>query len=456
MITDNRTSPVDVTQHLAELVMTTWNRPRTDDEALIAKCALLDWTGVTVAGYGSDIVRSLAAAIGARTPSRSEAPHTIARLLATSGHVLDYDDVLSPIGHPGNTVFPAALAVSASVGVSGTALIDSIVAAIEVEARIGDLLGEEHYARGFHSTATIGIFGAAVVAALLSGADRDDVVASIRLAALSAAGLKSAFGSWGKSLQVGHAVSEGVLAGSLVRSGAVLERDTFAGPQGFLDTHLGQADLGRLRSPSESALAELIFKYHASCFGTHSAIDGALTLVPPGDLENLVAVELHISPKHVGMCDLPHASTALEAKFSLAYAVAIALRFRAVDLETLTDATVGEPEVRRLASKISLHVDRGGSFSRTRVVARFADGTTKEANVDSFQAARGRDIAEVQWPRLIDKARSLLTPWLRPVDQEALLAAIGDLEAMESIEQLADTMLDQLGDSSIGAKESHV
>src|SRR5213079_1320405 len=79
---------------------------------------------------------------------------------------------------------------------------------------------------GWHPTAVCGVVGAAVAAAALLGADREQAE---RLALLQAAGLQSAFGSDGKSLQVGLAAAAGVRAARLAEAGATASREVVAG-----------------------------------------------------------------------------------------------------------------------------------------------------------------------------------------------------------------------------------
>ena len=73
------------------------------------------------------------------------------------------------------------------------------------------------YDNGWHPTAVCGGVGAAVAAAELLGAPRTDAIA---IALLRASGMRAAFGSQGKSLQVGLAAASGVAAARLAAAGA--------------------------------------------------------------------------------------------------------------------------------------------------------------------------------------------------------------------------------------------
>src|SRR5206468_3663609 len=87
--------------------------------------------------------------------------------------------------------------------------------------------------RGWHPTAVCGVVGAAVAAARLIGLDSEQTGRATRLSLLRAAGLRAAFGSDGKSLQVGMAAAEGVLAARLAQAGAGAPDAVIAQPDGF-------------------------------------------------------------------------------------------------------------------------------------------------------------------------------------------------------------------------------
>jgi 2-methylcitrate dehydratase PrpD len=72
-----------------------------------------------------------------------------------------------------------------------------------------------HYDRGFHSTGTLGAFGAAAAAGLLLGLDEDQMTVALGLAGTQAAGLKAMFGTMAKPFHAGKAAANGVLAARL-------------------------------------------------------------------------------------------------------------------------------------------------------------------------------------------------------------------------------------------------
>lgn len=78
--------------------------------------------------------------------------------------------------------------------------------------RVGLVLGNGHHNRGFHQTATAGAFGAAIAAGRLMSLTRDQMRMAIGLCSSRASGLKSQFGTMGKTLNAGIAAAIGIEA----------------------------------------------------------------------------------------------------------------------------------------------------------------------------------------------------------------------------------------------------
>src|SRR3954453_2316208 len=178
------------------------------------RAAFTDWLACASRGFEEPAARAASAA----------GDPVVA--LGTAGHVLDFDDTyppgIAPLRAP---VAPAAL----SVGAHERATVGEVLAAYaDGFQAMGALAAAGHpalYDRGWHPTAVCGAVGAAVAAARLLGADTGSAAA---LAALRAGGLRAAFGSDGKSIQVGLAAATGVAAARLARAGARVPADRVA------------------------------------------------------------------------------------------------------------------------------------------------------------------------------------------------------------------------------------
>ena len=89
-------------------------------------------------------------------------------LNAVSANLLDYDDTHLPtVIHPAAPVAPPVLALAERQRATGADVLLALLLGVEVACRIGNAVSPQHYARGWHITATCGVFGAAAAAAKL-------------------------------------------------------------------------------------------------------------------------------------------------------------------------------------------------------------------------------------------------------------------------------------------------
>lgn len=207
----------------------------------IAAQCFLDWAGVAIAGRGEPLVakvRDLALFEGG-APQATIVGHgarlsvsQAALVNGTMGHALDYDDV-NMIGHPSAPVVPGVLALAEHLGSGGRDALTAFVAGYEIESRIGAFMGASHYARGWHSTATLGSFGAAAAAGWVLRLHAGQFRHAFGIAGTLAAGLKASFGTMAKPLHAGHAAQTGVRAALLASRGFEANNNILEAPQGF-------------------------------------------------------------------------------------------------------------------------------------------------------------------------------------------------------------------------------
>src|SRR4029079_4748188 len=116
-------------------------------------------------------------------------------------------------------ILPAVLATAEALGRSGMDVLRAFIAGYDAAGFVGSLVMRSHYERGFHSTATVGSFGAAAAAGLLLDLDEAQMAVAFGLAGTQAAGLKSMFGTMAKPFHAGRAAANGVLAAPLAGRG---------------------------------------------------------------------------------------------------------------------------------------------------------------------------------------------------------------------------------------------
>jgi len=438
------------TRMLARWVAGVDNHGVSDSAFAWATHAVLDWLAVTIAGSSEPLVRLLRDEYGTAQPGRAvvcdarRAGSLQAALInGAAGHALDFDDVAARMhGHPSAPVMPAALALAQMCRANGRDFLRAIVVGHEVQAQIGDMLGKSHYARGFHATGTIGTFGSAAAAASLLGLDGERSAHALGLAAAQAAGLKSMFGTMAKPLHAGKAAMNGLMAAQLAARGFTANTEALEGFQGFAWT---QADavvpLQTINTRDGFAIEQTLFKYHAACYLTHSAIEAVCALRQQHDLDldAMQALELGVSHGHLSVCDITEPRTGLNVKFSIRQLALLALDGAdTAALALYTDRTALDP--RYVAARARVHVvptdDLPGPHAAV-VTLHTRDGRTlvAKANVGVPAADTG-----AQWQRLADKARTLVTPILGKTKFERLLAKVTALVSAPSVATLMEAV----------------
>jgi 2-methylcitrate dehydratase PrpD len=320
--------------------------------------ALLDWLAC--------------AARGAREPAAVAARATGDGLLervaaaGTAGHVLDFDDTYAPgLAHLSAATAPAAVVLGAELGADVGAVLAAYAAGFEAMGALARACHPALYDGGWHPTAVCGTAGAAVAAAHLLALDRERTRTAIALALLRAGGLRAAFGSDGKALQVGLAATAGVQAARLAAAGARADGEAIIGDRAGFAEAFGVATSGAMLDrllDAGGAIEENWIKAHPCCLQTHASIDAALAfaaaLGAPGAAaapgpRALIAVAVHPLSRQAAALDAVR--DGLEAKFSIPYLTAYALLRGAPAVEAFDGV---DPAAAAFGARIAVRTDR--------------------------------------------------------------------------------------------------
>jgi len=445
-----QTQPQDrrITRALADHAMALTFDALPEDVVEVAKHCLLDWIGVTLAGLKEPLTRILidqvAADGGAAQASLvgdgRKVNMTQAALVNGSGsHALDFDDVQERLhGHPSAPVAPVVLALAEMNGSSGRDVLAAFVAGVEVECRINPFMGDSHYERGWHSTATIGTFGAAVGAAHMRGFDGGKCALAMGVAGTQAAGLRSMFGTMCKPLHAGKAAQNGLFAAQLVERGFTSRPDVLERPLGFAATQSDGADFGAgLAGLGEGfEVRDVLFKYHAACHGVHATIEAlrAVRAKAGFDPDAVDRVEVFVQDEYMNICGIETPETGLEGKFSLRYCAALALAGADTALvETYSDANVKDPALVALMAKVSVTARPEMEMKTAEVVVHMKDGVVHREAYDA--GIPDRDLPR-QWDKLSVKFRSCAEPVIGKEKTDAVIEAVRVLDKAKDIAAL--------------------
>ena len=372
------------------------------------------------------------------------APAAVAAVNAALVHTLDFDDThVGASIHVTAPVVPAALAAAQFARADGATTIAAVVAGMEVMTRLGRaLVPPRHYARGYHPTATTGVFGAAAAAARALGLDARQTETAFGIALSSAAGTLQfhANGAWTKRLQVGLAAEAGVRAALLARRGFTGAADPIEGERGLLrvfsdgpDPACATAGLGRVWETLAIGV-----KPYPACRFAHAAVDGLLEIAGTVGLgreasARVDAIEVGLSHKALAAVAEPetrkrHASNIVDAQFSIYFLAAAALRTGGVRWDDYP-RLLGDAEIDALADRVRAVHDgdveaRYPAAMAARVTVRFADGGSAERFVPepSGEPSRFPAVEELR-----AKAMTLAAPVLGEAAARAFCATALEL-----------------------------
>jgi 2-methylcitrate dehydratase PrpD len=335
----------------------------------VAKSGFTDCFGVMIAGAREPVVplvdRELAGADGSALasliPSLERRNVEDAALVnGVAAHVLDYDDVTLD-GHPSAVLVPAILAQGEALGSSGAEMLAAYAAGYEVWAELRACEPVPLHQKGWHPTAVRGTIAAAAACAKLRRLGAQDTSTALAIAASMAGGLVANFGTLTKCFQVGRAAQSGVIAARLAQAGMTASPDALEHRSGFLAAFSpgGQPDLSRSLDADKKewhlVRQGLNLKRYPICYATHRAIDAAVDLATRHDLKPADVDRVRVSTGAMQMLMLrsEHPQTALEAKFSMQFAMASSLVARSVGLSQLSDEFVRSPPIQSLMPRVS-------------------------------------------------------------------------------------------------------
>ncbi|WP_092808246.1 MmgE/PrpD family protein [Rhodococcus globerulus] len=414
----------------------------------LAKQCVLDTLGVGIAGASQPICNLTWDVLGgdggggqsAIWGTGRRASGTVAAMVnGIAAHALDYDDMHMAAmgGHPSAPLLPAVLAAAQESHASGADTLTAFVAGFETQCRIGLAVAPTHYHRGFHTTATIGTFGAAAGTARLLHLEAASIDHALGIAALSASGLKVMFGSMGKPLQVGRAAASGLLAARLAERGVAGAPDALVHPQGFAATHADEFDDSAVRTPFGSPwhIVDVLFKSHASCFGTHASIEAVLHLRDRFPLDAVDEIEVRVPAEQLTVCAISHPHNGLEGKFSISFTAALALLRGTADESQFTDDSVADPVLIQLASKVRVVIDNDLPPLGAHVTVTSRGHEPESLTIDAGTRAWSHDPTE-QDQRLQAKFRGLVAPVLGNTSTDALIELVTNLDELDDINSL--------------------
>ncbi|MCB2008635.1 MAG: MmgE/PrpD family protein [Rhodoferax sp.] len=412
----------------------------------LAREAFIDLLGVMLAGAGEPVVPILKAVTAGDTAGppcsllldagQRRSATAAALVNGTAAHALDFDDVQFN-AHPSTVLVPAILAEAERSGASGLKALQAYVLGYEVWGELHSREKNSYHDKGWHPTAVMGPMAATAAAAFLRGLDAGATRVALSLAASFTGGVVANFGSMAKPMHAGRAASSAIHAVNLAEAGFTAGEDGIGAPDGLLAALSPHGSVNRdaatgLGSRWFSTTTPLIFKKYPVCFSSHRPIDAILDLARDHKLraQDVAQVDVAVRGTQARVLRFERPQTALEAKFSMQFAVACALLRGRVGLVDLDDAFVAGDAVQSMFGKVRfthlpLNAD-GSPPLADRVVLTTVDGRV----LDSGELARAKPHTRLK-EKFLDCCEA--GGFKRG---EALFSALSTLETLPDMRQL--------------------
>ncbi len=300
---------------------------------------------------------------------RGYAPPAAAFFNGSLAHCLDFDDTHARASiHPSAPIVPAALAAAEMASASGPDCVAAITAGYEVQIRLSLALGPSaHYARGYHPTATCGVFGAAAAAGRILGLSEEALVHAFGLCGSQAAGSMQFLtdGAWNKPFHVGYAAMSGLIAASLAHEGFRGAADAIEGSAGFLASYAPDPnpDEAVRKLGEEWETLDIAVKPYPSCRYGHAAMDALIALRTEHGLDADAVESVRVGLPRTGWRligdpepEKQNPRNYVDGQFSMPFVAAVALCEGGMSWDSYA-AHLEDPRTRSLCRRISSVVD---------------------------------------------------------------------------------------------------
>jgi 2-methylcitrate dehydratase PrpD len=291
-------------------------------------------------------------------------PPTAALVNGVAGHCLDFDPISVAVsGFLGSalTASLTALAEDRDEGYPGADVLTAYILGWEAAAAIARGINPLHYAKGWHPTATLSGFAAAMACSRLLGLNPEQTAMALGVAVSEASGVKTMIGNMTNAFHVGKAARNGIVDAQLAASGFTAHPAALEADQGFLNLFQGPGSydagticdtLGQQWDLTDPGPA---FKIYPCCGLVHTGIEAAIALrrehrLSTADIRAVRVMVHEYVPRVMRVREPDHGYA---GKFSIPYCIAAALRDGGVTLATFERV---DPELVELSRRVEVVV----------------------------------------------------------------------------------------------------
>ncbi|TCP23763.1 2-methylcitrate dehydratase PrpD [Scopulibacillus darangshiensis] len=343
-----------------------------------------------------------------------------------SAHALDLDDVHSEIrGHPSAVILSLLLSLTEQHRKTNR-FYEAYLIGIEMMTRVSRLLGTKHYEKGFHTTATAGLYGAVSAGAYYLDFSLLEFSQSLDLCVSQISGSRSHFGTVIKPLHAGLAAQKAWQILHFVKSKVTGNENTIVSKNGLLSMY------GENKEDANKFFADwgdhwavdrpgLWFKLYPCCSANAHVIDAAKEIMKNHTfiIDDIEHINLYFPPNGDAALVYRMPENGEEGRFSAEYCVALLLQNEDLSIENFIIESISE-ETKALIKKMTRLYDKNipvskNSYPKNRyniVEIIMKNGVKHRSRIDVPYGSPGNPL---NMEDLLEKANKLLKQKSEPL-----------------------------------------
>jgi len=424
------------------------------------KLLILDTVGIIIrARHDAESTSSLVSAIEKLEMSngscqvfsdnKSYSPSAAALLNGTLAHSLDFDDTHAEASlHSSAPILAAALAAAEMNKSSGQQLITACVVGYEIQIRLGLAGGSSsHYKKGFHPTATCGIFGAAAAAGYLMGLTKEQYISAFGIALSQSAGSMQFLtdGAWTKRSHVGQAAQNGLSCAIMAAEGFKGPSKAFEGQWGYFHSYASGGDMEKAVDGlgKKFETLNLGVKPYPSCRYSHAAIDGIIELKNElgFSTSELDDIDIGLSETALNIIGYPlsdkqNPKSVVDGQFSMPFCAAVTVKSGGLKWDDYKNH-LNDRDTLSLCNKIKVSPDKDAEECCPEYMSAKVKVVVKGKKYEKFvKIPKGEPENFMEDSEFISKFRSLTEPYLSNERIDQLTGSMLKLDQSNNINSI--------------------
>jgi len=371
----------------------------------------------------------------------------------TYAHSLAFDDIhRHGYINPGCVVIPTALALGESTGVDGKTFIAAIVAGYDVSCLISEaLIPKTHFDRGFHPTATAGVFGGTAAGAVILNFDSVSLHNAFGINGSQAAGSLQFLenGAWNMGFNAGFSAYNAVASLIMAQNGVLGASNPLEGRAGFLHSYSDHArpEIVMQKLRKEYQILNTALKPYPCSRFIHTPIDLIISIVTNENIwsEDIEEIIIGLPSKSIDMVAFPQDKkknpvNVVDSQFSIYLTVAVAAAYRRFICEDFT--RINEPVIKKLIEQITVVYDDAAETLYPEKLAARVIIKVRGKTYEKFDAiAKGEPEKPLSWSEITAKFNDLMPKNCSKQLKSKIVSKIRNLEDIKNVKELASLLV---------------